>query len=152
MSYAAGRYWITYNGELYNFRELRSELIADGFAFRSDCDTEVLLALYARDGERMLERLNGIFAFAIWDTEREELFLARDRLGVKPLYYAQHDGVLYFASEAKALLKALPAHGLRPTALAEYLTFLWVPDPDTLFEGIQKLPPGHCARYAGGRS
>ena len=150
MAYGDGRYWITYNGELYNFRALRAELEADGFDFATDCDTEVLLAMYARHGERMLERLNGIFAFAIWDTERDELFLARDRLGVKPLYYAQHDGVLYFASEIKALLRR--SRGPRfATALAEYLTFLWVPEPETLFEGICKLPAGHCARYADGR-
>jgi asparagine synthase (glutamine-hydrolysing) len=150
MAYAADRYWITYNGELYNFRELRSDLEADGFEFASDCDTEVLLAMYARHGEGMLERLNGIFAFAIWDAERSELFLARDRLGVKPLYYANQGGVLYFASELKALLQALPGPSLRHAALAEYLTFLWVPDPGTLFEGMYQLPAGHCARYAGG--
>jgi asparagine synthase (glutamine-hydrolysing) len=151
MSYAEGRYWITYNGELYNFNELRAELESKGFAFRSNCDTEVLLAMYARHGEGMLERLNGMFAFAIWDTERQELFLARDRLGIKPLYLAEHDGALYFASEVKALLRALPTPSLRHSKLAEYLTFLWVPDPDTLFEGIYKLPPGHCARYSNGR-
>jgi asparagine synthase (glutamine-hydrolysing) len=151
MSYAEGRYWVTYNGELYNFRELRADLEADGFRFRSNCDTEVLLAMYARHGEAMLERLNGIFAFAIWDAERRELFLARDRLGVKPLYYAQHDGVFHFASEVKALLQVLPAPSLSRGALAEYLTFLWVPDPDTLFEGIYKVPPGHSALYADGQ-
>ena len=145
-----GRYWITYNGEIYNFRELRSELEADGFGFRSECDTEVLLAMYARHGEAMLDHLNGIFAFAIWDAARGELFLARDRLGVKPLYHAQEDGVLYFASELKALLPALRPPSLRSSALAEYLTFLWVPDPNTLFEGIQQLPAGHCARFANG--
>jgi asparagine synthase (glutamine-hydrolysing) len=144
------RYWITYNGELYNFRELRSELEAGGFRFRSDCDTEVLLAMYARHGEGMLDRLNGIFALAIWDIERDELFLARDRLGVKPLYYAQEDRALYFASELKALLGALPSPSLRHTAIADYLTFLWVPDPGTLFEGMYQLPAGHCARYADG--
>src|SRR4051794_41673394 len=80
MSYGDGRWWITYNGEIYNFRELRRDLERDGFAFESDCDTEVLLAMYARDGERMLQRINGIFAFAIWDARRHELFLARDRL------------------------------------------------------------------------
>jgi asparagine synthase (glutamine-hydrolysing) len=146
----ADRYWITYNGELYNFRELRSELRADGFRFRSDCDTEVLLAMYARYGEGMLSRLNGIFALAIWDIERDELFLARDRLGVKPLYHAEQDGALYFASELKALLPALRPPSLRHTAIADYLTFLWVPDPGTLFDGIQQLPAGHCARYADG--
>ena len=106
--------------------------------------------MYARHGEGMLDRLNGIFAFAIWDAESRELFMARDRLGVKPLYHAHHDGVLYFASELKALLAALPAPSLRHTALAEYLTFLWVPDPGTLFEGMHQLPAGHCARYANG--
>lgn len=145
MSYARGRYWITYNGELYNFRELRRELEARGFAFRSECDTEVLLAMYAAFGESMLDRLNGIFAFAIWDAEHEKLFLARDRLGVKPLYYAEHKGVLYFASEVKALLLALPPASVDLQAAADYLSFLWVPDPDTIFEGIKKLPPGHCA-------
>ena len=98
----------------------------------------------------MLDRLNGIFALAIWDAERDELFLARDRLGVKPLYYAQEGGALYFASELKALLPAIRPPSLRHTALAEYLTFLWVPDPDTLFEGMYQLPAGHCAHYANG--
>jgi asparagine synthase (glutamine-hydrolysing) len=150
MADQSGRYWITYNGEIYNFRELRKELARDGFGFSSECDTEVLLALYARDGEDMLPRLNGIFAFAIWDAERGELFLARDRLGVKPLYFAEAAGVLYFASEAKALLAALPAVRLNLSALAQYLTFLWVPDPETLFDGIAKLPPGHSARWRDG--
>lgn len=147
MSYADGRYWITYNGELYNFPELKAELERDGFAFSTTCDTEVMLAMYARYGQGMLDRLNGIFAFAIWDAERHELFLARDRLGVKPLYYAEHDGALYFASEVKALLPALPRPSLRRDAVADYLTFLWVPDPDTVFEGVYKLPPGHFATY-----
>jgi asparagine synthase (glutamine-hydrolysing) len=151
MSYERGRYWITYNGELYNFRELRAELERDGMAFRSDCDTEVLLALYARNGEAMLERMNGIFAFGIWDAERRVLFIARDRLGVKPLYYSEDGGVLYFASEVKALLPALGTPRLRPDALADYLTFLWVPDPDTILEGIWMLPAGHCATFADGR-
>jgi asparagine synthase (glutamine-hydrolysing) len=148
MSFAEGRYWITYNGELYNFKELRAELESEGFRFRSDCDTEVLLAMYARHGADMVERLNGIFAFAIWDSEQRELFLARDRLGVKPLYYAERDGRFCFASEVKALLAALPPPSLNRTVLEEYLTFLWVPDPDTMFEGIFKLPPGHCAFYS----
>ncbi len=151
MSYASERYWITYNGELYNFAELRRDLEQDGLEFRTRTDTEVLLAAYSRYGEEMLGRLNGMFAFAIWDEERSELFLARDRLGIKPLHYSEHDGALYFASEIKALLPGLPSPSLRHAALGEYLTFLWVPDPETLFDGILKLPPGHCARYADGR-
>jgi asparagine synthase (glutamine-hydrolysing) len=151
MAYADGRYWITYNGELYNFRTLRAELEQKGHRFASECDTEVVLAMYAEHGPRMLERLNGIFAFAIWDAERHELFLARDRVGVKPLYYAVHDGILYFASEIKALLHALPRPRMRHDALADFLTFLWVPDPDTIFEGVWKLPAGHYALWSGGR-
>src|SRR4051794_11326448 len=146
-----GRYTITYNGEIYNFSALRGELENEGVRFRSDCDTEVLLALYAREGASMLERLDGIFAFGVWDAERAELFLARDRLGVKPLYYAEHDGATWFASEVKALLPALPAVSLRHSAVADFLTFLWVPDPDTMFEGVQALPAGHFARWRGGR-
>jgi asparagine synthase (glutamine-hydrolysing) len=147
MSYANGRFWITYNGELYNFRALRAELERDGFAFRTECDTEVVLAMYARHGSRMLPRLNGMYAFAIWDDARHELFLARDRLGVKPLYYAERDGTLCFASEVKALLPALPSMALNHRAVPTFLTFLWVPDPDTMFDGVHKLPPGHHATF-----
>lgn len=152
MSYADGKFCITYNGELYNHRELRAELAAEGFPFASDCDTEVLLALYARDGEEMLHRLNGMFAFAIWDSRRGDVFLARDRLGIKPLYYCVlPDGALAFASEAKALLPAIGPVAIDDRAVADYLTFLWVPDPDTMFAGVKKLPPGHCARHSRGR-
>jgi asparagine synthase (glutamine-hydrolysing) len=147
MSYADGRYWITYNGELYNFKQLRKDLERDGFDFATETDTEVLLATYARYGADMLDRLNGIFAFAIWDTHRQTLFLARDRLGVKPLYYSNNDGVLAFASEVKALLPVIGRPRMNTAALSEYLTFLWVPDPSTLFEGVMKLAPGHCATY-----
>lgn len=151
MPWADGRYWITYNGELYNFRKLRADLEREGIRFRTDCDTEVLVAMFARHGPACLQYLNGIFAFAVWDAERGELFLARDRLGVKPLYYAEQDGRLYFASEVKALLPALPPPRVSHQALADYLTFLWTPDPDTLFEGIYKLAPGHYATFAEGR-
>ena len=150
MSTLDGRYAITYNGEVYNFRELRKGLEREGYQFHSECDTEVVLAMYARHGPEMLARINGIFALAIWDTERARLFLARDRLGVKPLYHATYAGTLYFASEVKALLPALPRPSLRRDAVADYLTFLWVPDPDTMFEGIYKLPPGHYATFSGG--
>jgi asparagine synthase (glutamine-hydrolysing) len=148
MSTANRRYWITYNGELYNFRELRRHLERDGARFETECDTEVVLAMYERYGPAMLARCNGIFALAIWDRERGELFLARDRVGVKPLYYALHRGVLYFASEVKALLPALGRPQLRRDAVAPYHTVLWVPDPDTLFEGIFKIPPGHYATFS----
>ncbi len=142
------RFWITYNGEIYNFRELRRGLERDGHRFNSECDTEVVLEMYGRHGPDMLERLNGIFSMAIWDSARGELFLARDRLGVKPLYHAEYGGTFFFASEIKALLVALPRPGLRRDAIADYLTFLWVPDPDTMFERIYKLPPGHYATFS----
>lgn len=151
MAYADERYWITYNGELYNFRQLRRELEVDGYRFTTETDTEILLAMYARHGADMLDHLNGIFAFAIWDVEEQRLFLARDRLGVKPLYWTEYDGALYFASEIKALLPAIPKPSMRSAMVADYLTFLWVPDPDTLLEGVFKLPPGHCATYADGK-
>ena len=141
----AGRWWITYNGELYNFRELRRELEASGERFRTECDTEVLLRMFAVHGPPMLERLNGIFAFAIWDDHEKRLFLARDRLGVKPLYHASVDGLFAFASELRALLPLVGTPSLEETALADYLTFLWVPDPKTAFREIRKLPPGHYA-------
>jgi asparagine synthase (glutamine-hydrolysing) len=145
----ADRWWITYNGELYNFRELRRELEGRGERFRTDCDTEVLLRMFVVYGERMLERLNGIFAFAVWDDSDKRLFLARDRLGVKPLYYTQSSETLAFASELKVLLPFVEPR-LDASALADYLMFLWVPDPKTAFSGIAKLPPGHCAWFEGG--
>jgi asparagine synthase (glutamine-hydrolysing) len=139
------RWWITYNGELYNFRELRSDLERSGERFRTNSDTEVLLRLFALSGPAMLDKLNGIYALAIWDNERRRMFLARDRLGVKPLYYVQHQGVFAFASELRALLPFVGRPTVDPTAIADYLTFLWVPDPKTAFREIAKLPPGHFA-------
>ncbi len=111
MRSADGRYWLAYNGEVYNHRALRSEFQSDGYDFRSNTDTETLLYLYDKLGPSMLDRLNGMFALALWDTHERTLFLARDRLGVKPLYYAFRDGALYFASEEKALFAAgIPAN------------------------------------------
>jgi asparagine synthase (glutamine-hydrolysing) len=144
----AGRWWITYNGELYNFRELRTELEARRERFVSECDTEVLLRLFALDGPAMLPRLNGIFAFAVWDDRERRLFLARDRLGVKPLYYTSQPDLFAFASELRSLLPWIGTLNVDDTALADYLTFLWVPDPKTAFQEIRKLPPGHYA-WAG---
>jgi asparagine synthase (glutamine-hydrolysing) len=147
----ADRWWITYNGELYNFATLRAELEAAGERFCTDCDTEVLLRMFAVHGAGMLDRLNGIFAFAIWDERDRRLFLARDRLGVKPLYYTQSNACFAFASELKALLPLVRAPGLDLSALADYLTLLWVPDPKTAFEEIRKLPAGHFAWFDGRR-
>jgi asparagine synthase (glutamine-hydrolysing) len=141
----ADRWWITYNGELYNFRELRAELEAAGERFATDCDTEVLLRLFVLDGPAMLQRVNGIFAFAVWDDEERRLFLARDRLGVKPLYHSGNGDVFAFSSELRSLLPLIGGASLDEEALADYLTFLWVPDPKTAFRQVRKLPPGHYA-------
>ena len=146
----AGRWWITYNGELYNFPELRAELEAAGERFETRCDTEVLLRLFALHGPAMLERLNGIFAFAVWDDREKRLFLARDRLGVKPLYYVDCPGVFGFSSELRALLPLLDSVELSHEGFADYLTFLWVPDPQTAFKDVHKLEAGHYAFYDRG--
>ena len=145
----AERWWITYNGELYNFRELRRELELAGERFDSDSDTEVLLRMFVVHGPEMLQRLNGMFAFAIWDDDEKRLFLARDRLGVKPLYYTTTADGFAFASELRALLPLIGTPSADAAALMEYLTFLWVPDPKTAFPEIRKLPPGHFAWVDG---
>jgi asparagine synthase (glutamine-hydrolysing) len=142
MSNADGSVWITFNGELYNFRELRAELEARGMSFRTASDTEVLLRAYEAHGIDCLSRLRGMFAFAIWDARARRLFLARDRVGIKPLVYAWDGRRLLFASELKALLRdpALPRE-LDWSALQSYLTFRYVPSPATIFRAIRKLPP-----------
>jgi len=136
---------IVFNGEIYNFLELRPGLERAGHVFRTRSDTEVLLHLYEELGEAMTERLNGMFAFAIWDRRKRELFLARDRFGKKPLYYLEDQGPyrFAFASEAKALL-ALPETGRRPDAasVADFLAFGYVPEPRSIYRGIRKLPAG----------
>jgi asparagine synthase (glutamine-hydrolysing) len=136
--------WLVYNGEIYNFPELRAELIAKGHVFRSATDTEVIVHLYEEFGEQCLERLRGMFAFALWDARRQQLLLARDRVGIKPLYYTTAGGALLFASEIKALL-AEPAVKceVNPQSVDAFLTHLCLPGRDTLWKGIRKLPPGH---------
>jgi asparagine synthase (glutamine-hydrolysing) len=143
---------IVFNGEIYNFRELRPALESDGFPFRGHSDTEVLLNLYLRDGPAMLEQLNGIFALAVWDAERGTLLLARDGLGVKPLYCAETlDGFL-FASEIKSLLRHPGLDRLLDyRALAAHLTYLWAPAPLTLLAGVRKLEPGKAIEVVDGR-
>ena len=136
---------ITYNGEVYNYRELRRELVARGHTFESDTDTEVVLRGYEEWGRGVLPRLNGIFALAIWDPRTAELTLARDRFGVKPLYYTMDGGSLAFASEVKSLIAGgYRPDGLDPAALHRYLAYLWVPAPRTLFPGVVKLEPASC--------
>jgi len=136
--------WIVFNGEIFNYRELRAELEREGCRFRSGTDTEVLLKLYERRGPECVERLRGMFAFAIWNQARGELFLARDRLGVKPLVYHVGAGRIAFASELRALLQD-PAIDRRvdPAAIHHYLSFQVVPSPGSAFAGVKKLPPAH---------
>jgi len=148
-----GEYSITFNGEIYNFHELRSELEAEGVAFRTTSDTEVLLALYAREGERMLPRLRGMFAFAIWSASTREAFLARDPYGIKPLYYAQTGRGVVFASQVKAILASgLVSPASEPAGLAGF--YLWgsVPGPWTLYRGVFALPAGCWMRVRAGRA
>src|SRR5690606_19489544 len=135
---------IAFNGEIFNFVELRAELARQGYRLRTSSDTEVIVHLYHRDGDRFVERLNGQFAIALWDARRSRLLLARDRAGIRPLYHASVRGRRWFASEVKALLAVLPdCARLDPDGLVQALT-LWGPgDPDTLFEGVRSLPPGH---------
>jgi asparagine synthase (glutamine-hydrolysing) len=144
--------WVVCNGEIYNYRELRAELLAEGVRFRCDSDTEVILHLYERDGPDCLQRLRGMFAFAIWDARKQRLFCARDRLGQKPFFYhADHDGIA-FGSEIKALLAYDPhLRELSRGALDQYLSLRIVTSPDTMFERIRKLPPGHWLTFEPGR-
>src|SRR5258706_5577313 len=143
---------ITYNGEIYNFRELREELKVYGYAFSVDSDTEVLLRAYQHWGDKVVEKLRGMFAFAIWDAKNQRLYLARDRFGEKPLFIRAAGGSFCFASEIKALLRlpqAKPSVNL--SAVWDFLSYRYVPGPKTLFEGIRKLDPGTCATWEKGR-
>lgn len=151
MSTEDGRYHIAYNGEVYNFQELRAGLEAKGYRFRSDTDTEVVLKLYADEGPRMLNRLNGMFAAAIWDDAERELFLFRDRLGVKPLYYSVHEGNLYFASEEKALFAGGVPMRLDAGCLEELMCFRYVAGERTPYKGVYRLLPGHYLVWRRGR-
>src|SRR5213593_1227620 len=137
-----GRYWIVFNGEIYNFRQLRAELEAAGRSFRTRSDTEVILQTYAAHGEAGVERLRGMFAFALWDSAERQLFLARDRLGKKPLYYWHRGRLLLFASEPKALLcHPAVSRSLDWPAFHHYLAFGYTPAAHSIFGEIQKLPP-----------
>lgn len=138
--------WIVFNGEIYNFPDLHDRLRARGHRFRTRCDTEAIIHLYEDHGEDCVTHLRGMFAFAIWDQKRRRLFLARDRVGIKPLYYRNVGKRLQFGSEIKAILEAPGVtRAINPEALQDYLTFLWVPSPKSMFQGINKLPAGHTA-------
>ncbi len=140
-----GRFTLVFNGAIYNYRALRTELALGGWDFRTHCDTEVLLAAYALHGAACLPRLRGMFAFALWDAREQVLFAARDPLGIKPLYYARLPGAgILFASELNALLASgAVARELDPTSVGEYLAWFSVPAPRTIYRGIASLPPGH---------
>ncbi len=147
-----GRLAIVFNGEIYNFPELRRELEAHGVRFRSTSDTEVLLYGYREWGEHVVDRLVGMYAFAIWDAATDRLFLARDRTGEKPLYYANGPWGFAFASEVAALTE-LPdvSDEIDQEALSLYLQYQYVPAPHSIYRGIRKLPPGHAMRVQNGR-
>ena len=146
-----GRFALTFNGEIYNYRELREQLRQHGHQFKTDCDAEVLLAVVAEWGWEGLCRLNGMFAFAVWDNRERTLTLVRDHVGIKPLYYANLERGFVFGSEIKAILASkLIAPRLNPEALHQFLTFLWAPDPNTLFEGVKTVPPGHYLQFKNG--
>lgn len=157
VSNETGTVWVVLNGEIYNHGALRDELIRNGHRFSSHCDTEVLAHLYEEEGTAAIKRLRGMFALALWDRERETLLLARDRMGIKPLYYAIGDGKgdgrfhLAFSSELPSLALALGRSEPEPDALFEYLTWLYVPSPRTLYRGIQHLLPGCLLQYRRGQ-
>jgi asparagine synthase (glutamine-hydrolysing) len=145
---ADGRYWIVYNGEVYNYRELRDDLRARGYSFTSDTDTEVILRAYQADGPACVDRFRGMFAFAVYDRQTGRLFAARDRFGIKPLYYSADGGGLAFASEVMALVDSgvVPAT-LDPVSVDGYLALGSVPGPRTIIAGVRSLPPGSTLRY-----
>jgi asparagine synthase (glutamine-hydrolysing) len=152
-----GSVWAVLNGEIYNYRELRRELIQKGHRFQSDCDTEVLVHLYEEEGPEAVYRLRGMFAYAIWDCEQDLVLLVRDRLGIKPLYYSVQSGRagvaqrVLFSSELPSLLEGIPDWTIRPQAIADFLSLLYVPSPDTIVEGVYQLRAGEALKIARGR-
>jgi asparagine synthase (glutamine-hydrolysing) len=144
-----GRFVVVFNGEIYNYRELREQLTVDSEQFRSMSDTEVLLKLYEREGEKMLEQLRGMFAFAIWDKQKNELFFARDRIGKKPFFWMNDERGFAFASELRALVGSGKSE-VDWDAVRLFLGLQYVPSPRTGFVGVQALPPGHCGYVRDG--
>ncbi|NOY53152.1 MAG: asparagine synthase (glutamine-hydrolyzing) [Deltaproteobacteria bacterium] len=150
MTSADGRFTIVFNGEIYNFQELRRALSDRGFRFHTRTDTEVLLASYAAYGPACLEQIRGMFAFAIWDRLEGGLFAARDRIGKKPFYYYFAEDRFAFSSEIKSLLEIGVGREIDPTALIDYLKYLYVPHPKSIYRQIRKLEPGHYLTYRNG--
>ncbi len=138
------QYVIAFNGEIYNFLEIRADLEAKGYPFKTHTDTEVILALYHYEGTDLLKKINGMFAFALWDKKKQQLFIARDRIGKKPLYYCQHNKEIVFASELKSLLTItdIPKE-IRIDAVYDFFAYQYIPDPKTIYKDIFKLEPGH---------
>ena len=147
-----GSVWLVFNGEIYNYKQLRSDLEGKGHRFRTATDTETIVHLYEEYGLRCVDSLRGMFAFALWDHAQKRLLLARDRLGKKPLYYATYDGALLFGSELKCLLQypGFPRRANLP-AIDHYLSLQYVPDPLSAFRDVQKLPPAHLLTWQGGK-
>ncbi|MED1605939.1 asparagine synthase (glutamine-hydrolyzing) [Cytobacillus kochii] len=143
LTYGNGKYWIIFNGEVYNYVELREELINKGLTFETNSDTEVIIALYSYYKEKAAEKLRGMFSFVIWDKEKQEVFGARDPFGIKPFYYFEDGETTYFASEKKSILLALKNDVINYDALQYYMTYQFVPEPMTMSVGIKKLEPGH---------
>ncbi|HEX8087359.1 MAG TPA: asparagine synthase (glutamine-hydrolyzing) [Blastocatellia bacterium] len=147
-----GSIWVVFNGEIYNFRHLREGLIARGHDLRTNTDTEVIVHLYEEEGEACVGQLRGMFAFAIWDSRDRKLFIARDRVGIKPLHYWHAGGRLIFGSEIKSILQhPAVSREVNPKAISDFLSFNYVPDPSTAFRGIHKLPPGHTLTFKDSR-
>src|SRR5438477_9613747 len=148
-----GSIWVVFNGEIYNYRELTAELLEKGHRFATASDTEVLVHLYEEHGEACVDKLRGMFAFAIWQPSRRTLFLARDRLGIKPLYYAQTPKGVVFGSALKALAVCPQTpRNENPHSVADFLQYGYVPDPLTIIDGVAKLAPGHTLTAREGRA
>lgn len=145
--------WIVFNGEIYNFKELKNELEGEGHRFYTATDTEVILHLYEKMGKECVNKLNGMFAFALWDSNKKRLLLARDRLGIKPLHYSIADNTIVFGSEIKAILKHPQIkREVNLRALHDFLSFEWIPAPATILKGVMKLPPGHFLLLENGKA
>src|SRR4029077_11764529 len=144
--------WVVFNGEIYNFPELRRELESRGHHFYTHTDTEVIVHLYEEMGSDCVKKLRGMFAIALYDKRRQTLLLARDRMGKKPLHYAHFNGRLLFGSEIKAILAVAPELAeINPEGILQYFYFAYIPDPLTAFQRIHKLPPGHLLEYSDGK-